>query len=131
MEGHIHQQQPKENQQQNNMSGIFSQVNYTSGGMYASVAQPCVGVNIYTNGGDKLFGKWIPLQPTDSLMIEDQHRLRSHQDVNLDTGGGDKVFSQWTVVKPSDFLMNHNKHRFMNNQGVNIDNGGGYRVFAQ
>ena len=62
--------------------------------MYASVAQPCEGVNIDTNGKDKLFGKWIPVQPTDSLMIEDQHRLKSHQDVNTDTGGGDKVFSQ-------------------------------------
>uniref|UniRef100_A0A3Q7J867 Uncharacterized protein n=1 Tax=Solanum lycopersicum TaxID=4081 RepID=A0A3Q7J867_SOLLC len=105
MEGHIHQQQPKENQQQNNMSGIFSQVNYTSGGMYASVAQPCVCVNIDTNGGDKLFGKWVPLQPTDSLMIEDQHRLRSHQDVNTDTGGGDK----------------HNQHQFLSHQDVYIN----------
>ncbi|TMW83006.1 hypothetical protein EJD97_003369 [Solanum chilense] len=131
MEGHLHQQQSKDNQKQHNMSGIFSQVNYTSGGMYTFVAQPCEDVNIDTNGGDKLFGKWIPVQPTDSLMIEDQHRLKSQQDVNIDTGGGDKVFLQWTVVKPSDFLMNQNQHRFMNNKGVNMDTGGGDRVFAQ
>ncbi|TMW84020.1 hypothetical protein EJD97_000223 [Solanum chilense] len=100
------------------------QVNYTSGGMYASVAQPCESVNIDTNGGDKLFGKCILVQPTDSLMIEDQHRFKSHQDVNTYTGGGDKVFSQWAIVKPSDFSMKHNQHRFMNNQGVNTDTGG-------
>ena len=53
MEGHLHQQQSKDNQQQHSMSAIFSQVNYTSGGMYPSVAQPCEGLNIDTNGGDK------------------------------------------------------------------------------
>ena len=50
-------------------------------------------MNIKTNGGDKLFGKWSLVQPTDSLMIQDQHQFKSHQDVNTDTGGGDKVFS--------------------------------------
>ena len=36
--------------------------------MYASVAQPCEGVNINTNGGDKLLRKWSNVQPTNSLM---------------------------------------------------------------
>ena len=61
-------------------------------------------MNINTNGGDKLFGKWSLVQPTDSLMIQDQHQFKSHQDVNTDTGSGDKLFAQWTVVKPSGFL---------------------------
>ena len=46
-----------------------------------------------TNVGDKLFRKCSLVQPTDSLMIEDQHRFKSHKDVHTDTGGGDKVFS--------------------------------------
>ena len=94
MEGHLNQQQSKYYQQQHNMSGIFSQVNYTTAGMYASAAHPCEGVNIDTNGGDKLFGKWIPVQPSDSLIIKDQHRLKSHQDVNTDSGGGENLFAQ-------------------------------------
>ena len=130
MESHLHQQQSKDNQQHHNMSGIFSQVNYTSVGMYASIAQPCEGVNNCTDGGDKLFGKWSLVQPTDSLMIQDQHQFKRHQDVNTDTSSGDKLFAQWTVVKPSDFFMNHNQHRFMNNQGVNTDTCGGDRFFC-
>ena len=38
MEGNLHQQQFKDNQQQHNIPSIFSQVNYKSGGMYESVA---------------------------------------------------------------------------------------------
>ena len=102
MEGHLHQQQFTGNQQQHNILDIFSQVNYMSGGMYTSVEQSCEGVIIYSNGGNKLFGKSRLVQQTDSLIIEDQHQFKSHQDVNTDTGGGDKFFEKWSVVKLSD-----------------------------
>ncbi|KAK6775777.1 hypothetical protein RDI58_026778 [Solanum bulbocastanum] len=55
MEGHLHQQQFRSNQQQHNIPGIFSQVNYMSGGMCTSLAQPSEGKNINTNGGEKFF----------------------------------------------------------------------------
>ena len=54
MEGHLHQQQVTINQQYN-IPGIFSQVNYMSDGMYTSLAQSCEGKNINMNGIDKLF----------------------------------------------------------------------------
>ena len=78
MEGHIHQQQFTGNQQQLNISGIFSQVNYMSGGMHTSVAQPCEGVNSNTNGRDKFFRKWSLVQPIDYLMILDQHKFKEY-----------------------------------------------------
>ena len=78
--------------------------------MYKSIAQPCEGVNINTNGEDKLFGKWSLVQPTNSMLIQDQHQFKSRHDFNIDTGGGNNLFAQRTVVKPSDFLMNHNQH---------------------
>ncbi|KAK4713495.1 hypothetical protein R3W88_019402 [Solanum pinnatisectum] len=98
--------------------------------MYTSLAQPCKGVNINTNGGDKscsnngvLYNQLIPIQ--------DQHQFKSHQYMNIDIGGGDKLFAQWSVVKPSNFLMNHDQHQFMNHQGVNTDTCDGDRLFAQ
>ena len=61
-------------------------------------------MNIKTNGGDKLFGKWSLVQPTDFLMIQDRHQFQSHKDVNSDIGCGDQLFAQWSSVKPSDFF---------------------------
>ena len=75
-----------------------------SGGMYASVVQPCEGVNINTNDGDKFFGKWSLIQPTDFLMIQDRYQFQSHNDLNSDRGCGDQLFAQWSSVKPSDFF---------------------------
>ena len=85
-------------------------MNHTSGGMYAYVTQPCEGVNINTNGGDKSFGKWSLVQPTNSMFIQDQHQFKSHHDFNIDTGSGNNLFAQRIVVKSSDFLKNHNQH---------------------
>ena len=62
--------------------------------MYESVAQPCDGVNINTNGEDKLFRKWSLVKPTDSLIIQHQHKFKSHQHVNTDINGIDKLFAQ-------------------------------------
>ncbi|TMW82916.1 hypothetical protein EJD97_003908, partial [Solanum chilense] len=92
MDGHLHHQQ-------HNMSGIFSQVNYTSGGMYASVAHPCEG------GGDKVFSQWIVVKTRDFLMNHNQHRFMNNQGVNTDTGGVDRVFAQQCVVDTCDFSM--------------------------
>ena len=78
-----------------------------SGGMCASIAQPCEGLNINRNGGDKLFRKWSLVQSTYSFMIQYQHQYKIHQDVYIDIAGGDKLFAQWSVVKINDFLMNY------------------------
>ncbi|KAK6775779.1 hypothetical protein RDI58_026780 [Solanum bulbocastanum] len=56
-----------------------------SAAMYTSLALPCEGKNINTNGGDKLFKQWSLVQQIDSLMIHDQYQFKSHQDVNINT----------------------------------------------
>ncbi|TMW80936.1 hypothetical protein EJD97_013433 [Solanum chilense] len=126
MEGHLHQQTVKDNQPQNSIPGIFSQLNYMSGGMYASVAQPCEG------GGEKLFAQWTVVKPSDLLMNHNQHQIMNNQGFNIDTGGGDRLFAQQNVGDPCDFSMaQYWKHQILSHQDVNINSSSAQELFPQ
>ena len=61
-------------------------------------------MDINTNSGDKFFRKWSLAQPTDSLMIQDEHQYKSHQDLHIHTGGGDKLFATMECYKAKQLL---------------------------